>query len=145
MVRTRSQARALQVGEPSCRATPDLDDRYFGSINFPWGGNDLEDLAQEHRPGGLQSAHHAQQAYPPATLPGDNQCQNLTGAGSVISTDTVSMANTNCLQTVTGLKATDAYDGYLDNGRQAHRRHQSRPAQRWADPSRADPGRPASR
>ena len=52
----------------------------------------------------------------PGTLPADNTCQNMAGAGGVISTDALSMPNTNCLQTVTGLKAIDAYAGYLATG-----------------------------
>ena len=109
----RAEALPLQVGEGvlSCDVGPSSGN--FGSLDIPWGGNDGNDLskniAQGLRPPTTLNA------YPPP-LPGDNQCQNLTGAGSVISTDSLSQPNTNCLQTVTGLKATDAYDGYLDNG-----------------------------
>ncbi len=110
----RTQALPLQVGEGvlSCDVGPASGN--FGSIDIPWGGNDGNDLTKNIKDG-LRPPTTLNQ-YPSATLPADNTCQTLTSSGSIISTDTLSKANTNCVQTVTGLKATDAYDGYLDTG-----------------------------
>ena len=112
----RSGALPFQVGEGilSCDAvSTGPSSGNFGSVDIPWGGNDGDDLAANIQKG----------LRPPTTLvpygtplPADNTCQNLTASGSVISTDTLSKENTNCLQSVTGLKAIDAYDGYLDTG-----------------------------
>jgi hypothetical protein len=114
----RTGALPFQVGEGilSCDATTPAGPASgnFGSVDIPWGNaNDGVDLALNIQKG----------LRPPTTLvpygsplPADNTCQNLTASGSVISTDTLSKENTNCLQSVTGLKAIDAYDGYLGTG-----------------------------
>jgi hypothetical protein len=109
----RLSAQPLQVGAAvlSCDVGPASGN--FGSLDIPWGGNDLEDLAKNISQGLRPPTTLV--TYPPP-LPADNTCQNLTGSGSVISTDTVSRPSTNCLQTVTGLEAKPAYDGYLGSG-----------------------------
>ena len=109
----RSEARPLQVGDAvlSCDATSTSGN--FGSIDFPWGGNDLDDLEMAIRKG----------PQPPETLkawsgalPGDNACHGMAASGAVYSEDSSVKENTNCVNTVTGLKAKPAYDGYLKAG-----------------------------
>ncbi len=109
----RSEARPLQVGDAvlSCDATSSSGN--FGSIDFPWGGNDLDDLEMAIQKG----------PQPPETLkawsgalPGDNACHGMAGSGAVYSEDSSVKENTNCVNTVTGLKAKPAYDGYLKAG-----------------------------
>ena len=109
----RTEALPLVVGEAllACDVGPSSGN--FGSLDIPWGGNDGDDLAKNIKDG-LRPPTTLNKW--PGTLPADNDCQNLTGAGAVISTDALSQPNTNCLQTVTGLKATDAYAGYLASG-----------------------------
>ena len=104
----RLEARPLLVGEVTLSCKPDSSSGNFGSIDLPWGGNDLENLERNIRDG-LRS---------PTTLvpwsgvlPGDNTCN--THPDGVISTNTLSKENTNCVQSVTGLKAKPAYDGFL--------------------------------
>jgi Flp pilus assembly protein TadG len=107
----RLEARPLLVGEATLSCDPESASGNFGSIDFPWGGNDLQDLEKSIRDG----------ARPPMTispwttmpLPADNTCN--THPDGVISTDTLSMPDTNCVLSVTGLKANPAYDGFLKN------------------------------
>ena len=106
----RSEARALQVGDALLSCDPESSSGNFGSINFPWGGNDLEDLEKSimfgpQKPETLDSWS--------GTLPADNDCQNMLSAGGTISTEGNLNPETNCVQSVTGLKAQPAYDGYL--------------------------------
>ena len=109
----REQAQPLQVGAALLSCDVGTASGNFGSLDIPWGGNDNDDLmdniAKGLRPPTTLNTY-------PTPLPADNTCQNLTGSGSVISTDATSRANTNCVQTVTGLKAGPAYDGYLGTG-----------------------------
>ena len=104
----KSEARPLLVGDVTLSCDPASVSGNFGSIDVPNGGNDLDDLEENIRDG----------LRPPTTLkpwsgtlPADNTCNTIPGG--VISTDTVSRENTNCVQSVTGLKAGPAYDGYL--------------------------------
>lgn len=107
----RAQARPLLVGEVTLSCDPESTAGNFGSIDLPWGGNDLDDLERSIRDG----------LRPPTTLvpwptspyPAPNACQSSPLA--VISSDTLSRENTNCVQSVTGLKAKPAYDGLLKN------------------------------
>ena len=52
----------------------------FGSIDIPWGGNDRNDLTKNIQQG-LRPPTTLNE-WPTASLPGDNQCQNMTGSGS---------------------------------------------------------------
>jgi hypothetical protein len=114
----RSQALPLQVGEGVLSCDVGSSSGNFGSIDIPWGGNDGDDLAKNIKQGLRPPTTLNTWPTAPTTLPADNQCQNMTApaSGGVISTDALSKANTNCVQTVTGLKATDAYAGYLGTG-----------------------------
>jgi hypothetical protein len=100
----RSEARALQVGDAllSCDATSVTGN--FGSINFPWGGNDLEDLEKS-----IQNGPQPPETLKPwsGALPADNQCNNMAGVG-IYSTETSLQPNTNCVESGTGLKAVPA-------------------------------------
>jgi hypothetical protein len=109
----RSEALPLQVGEGvlSCDVGATSG---FGSLDIPRGGDDGSDLTANIKEGPRQPT--TLNKWPSATLPVDNTCQNMAGAGSIISTDTLAQANTNCVQTVPGLLATNAYDGYLETG-----------------------------
>lgn len=106
----RSQARPLLVGDATLSCDPESSSGNFGSIDVPWGGNDLDDLEKNIRDG----------LRPPTTLkawsgtlPADDACN--THPDGIISTEPANggKENTNCVQTVTGLKAKPAYDGYL--------------------------------
>ena len=110
----RAEALPLQVGEGVLSCDAGSSSGNFGSLDIPWGGNDGDDLAKNIKVG-LRPPTTLNK-WPSATLPGDNQCQNMAGAGGITSSDTLSKENTNCLQTVTGLKAIDAYEGYLATG-----------------------------
>lgn len=107
----RNQAKPLLVGEAVLSCDPESASGNFGSIDLPWGGNDLNDL-EKNIADGVRSPTSLK-AFP-LPLPGDNLCN--TDSRGVISTDALSKANTNCVQSVTGLKAKPAYDGYLKNG-----------------------------
>jgi Flp pilus assembly protein TadG len=108
----RSQARPLLVGEVTLSCDPNSSSGNFGSIDVPWGGSDLADLEKNIRDG-LRPPTTLQK-WPTSPYPAENTCNTLPGG--VISTDTTSRENTNCVQSVTGLKAKPAYDGYLADG-----------------------------
>lgn len=106
----RAQARPLLVGDVTLSCDPESSSGNFGSIDIPWGGNDLDDLERNIRDG--QRAPTTLLPWPNlASLPADNTCN--THPLGVISTDSLSRENTNCVQSVTGLKAKPAYDGLL--------------------------------
>lgn len=109
----RAQARPLLVGEAVLSCDPESDSGNFGSIDIPWGGNDLNDL-EKNIAEGLRPPTTLD-AWPGATLPADNTCDSAVG--NIVSTDSPYPAgakeNTNCVQSVTGLKAGPAYDGFL--------------------------------
>ncbi len=107
----RSQARPLLVGEVTLSCDPESASGNFGSIDIPWGGNDLDDLERNIRDGIRPGTTLRKWTATP--IPGPNACN--THASGVISTDTQGRENTNCLQSVTGLKAKPAYDGFLKN------------------------------
>jgi Flp pilus assembly protein TadG len=104
----RSQARPLLVGEVTLSCKPDSSSGNFGSIDIPAGGTDLDDLESNIRDG----LREPTTLMPwPGVLPSDNTCN--THPDGVTSTDTLSKENTNCVESVTGLKAGPAYDGFL--------------------------------
>jgi Flp pilus assembly protein TadG len=107
----RSEARPLLVGEVTLSCDPNSSSGNFGSIDVPWGGNDLQDLEKNIRDGIRSGTTLTKWTATP--IPAANTCQ--THPSGVISTDTLGKENTNCLQSVTGLKAQPAYDGYLKN------------------------------
>ncbi len=107
----RSQARPLLVGEATLSCDPDSSSGNFGSLDVPWGGNDLNDLERNIRDGIRPGT--TLQKWSTTPIPAANVCN--THPSGVISTDTLGKENTNCLQSVTGLKAQPAYDGYLAN------------------------------
>lgn len=106
----RSEARPLLVGEVTLSCDPDSASGNFGAIDIPWGGNDLQDLERNIRDGLREPTTLLPWS---GTLPADNTCN--THPDGVISTDALSKENTNCLLSVTGLKAGPAYDGFLKN------------------------------
>jgi hypothetical protein len=110
-----SQARPFLVGEAVLSCDPTSSSGNFGAIDLPWGGSDLADL-EKNIADGLRPPTTLL-PWPGPTYPADNTCD--TAPGSTISTDALSKPNTNCVQSVTGLKAKPAYDGYLKppNGR----------------------------
>ncbi len=108
----RSQARPLLVGEVTLSCDPTSSSGNFGSIDVPWGGNDLDDLEKNIRDG-LRPGTTLKK-WTTSPIPGPNTCN--THPNGVISTDTLGKENTNCVQSVTGLKAKPAYDGYLADG-----------------------------
>lgn len=111
----RSQARPLLVGEAVLSCDPESSSGNFGSIDIPWGGNDLDDL-EKNIADGLRPPTSLKK-WPGPPYPADNACNSAVG--SVTSSDSPypggAKPNTNCLQSVTGLKANPAYDGYLKN------------------------------
>ncbi len=107
----RSQARPLLVGEAVLSCDASSSSGNFGSIDLPWGGSDLNDL-EKNIADGIRPPTSLK-AFP-TPLPADNACN--TDSRGVISTDSLSKPQTNCVQSVTGLKAGPAYDGYLKNG-----------------------------
>lgn len=108
----RLQAKPLLVGDAELSCDPESASGNFGSIDIPWGSpNDLNDL-EKNIADGLRPPTTLK-AFPPP-LPADNACN--THPEGVISTDALSKPNTNCVQSVTGLKAKPVYDGYLKNG-----------------------------
>lgn len=108
----RLQAKPLLVGEAVLSCDPASSSGNFGSIDLPWGsGNDQADLEKNIADGVRPPT--SLKAFP-TPLPLDNRCDS--DSRGVISTDALSKANTNCVQSVTGLKAGAAYDGYLKNG-----------------------------
>ncbi len=107
----RSQARPLLVGEVTLSCDPNSSSGNFGSLDIPWGGNDLNDLERNIRDGIRPGTTLKKWTTTP--IPGQNACNSHPNG--VISTDTLGKENTNCLQSVTGLKAAPAYDGYLKN------------------------------
>ena len=109
----RSEARPLLVGEVTLSCDPNSSSGNFGSIDIPWGGNDLQDLEKNIKDGIRPGTTLRKWTATP--VPGANVCQTLPSPPSVTSTDTLGRENTNCLQSVTGLKANPAYDGYLKN------------------------------
>lgn len=114
----RAQARPFLVGEVTLSCDPTSASGNFGSIDFPWGGSDLEDLERNIRDGMRDPMSVVPWDISPTNpLPGENTCN--THPNGVISTDTLSKEKTNCLLSVTGLKAKPAYDGMLKppNGR----------------------------
>ena len=109
----RSEARPLLVGEVTLSCDPNSSSGNFGSIDIPHGGSDLDDLETNIRDG-LREPTTLMPWPSDEPLPADNTCN--THAKGVISTDTLSKENTNCVQSVTGLKAKPAYDGMLGDG-----------------------------
>ncbi|MGH3348229.1 MAG: TadE/TadG family type IV pilus assembly protein [Nocardioides sp.] len=109
----RAQARPLLVGEVTLSCDPNSASGNFGSIDIPRGGNDLQDLEGNIRDGLREGTTLRKWLSTP--IPAANVCQTLPSPPSVISTDTLGRENTNCLQSVTGLKANPAFDGYLKN------------------------------
>lgn len=107
----RAEARPLMVGEVTLSCNPTSSSGNFGSIDIPWGGNDLEDLERNIRDDLRPPTTLA--IWPNASIPAENACPSAPGA--VTSTDTLSKEKTNCVQSVTGLKASPAYDGFLKN------------------------------
>lgn len=107
----RSQARPLLVGEVTLSCDPNSASGNFGSLDVPWGGNDLQDLERNIRDGVRPGTTLTMWTVSP--IPAANTCN--THPSGVISTDTLGKLNTNCVQSVTGLKANPAYDGYLKN------------------------------
>lgn len=105
----RAQARPLLVGEVTLSCDPNSSSGNFGAIDVPWGGNDLQDLERNIRDGIRPGT--TLKAWPSPPYPAANACQ--TSPLGVTSTDAQGRENTNCLQSVTGLKAQPAYDGYL--------------------------------
>ena len=108
---TRSEARPLLVGEVTLSCDPESSSGNFGSIDVPWGGTDLDDLEKNIRDGIRPGTTLKKWTTTP--IPGANTCN--THPNGIISTDTTGRENTNCVQSVTGLKAKPAYDGYLEN------------------------------
>ncbi len=108
----RSQARPLLVGEVTLSCDPTSSSGNFGSIDIPWGGNDLADLEKNIRDGIRPGTTLT--TWKTTPIPGANTCN--THPNGVISTDATGRENTNCVQSVTGLKAKPAYDGYLADG-----------------------------
>lgn len=106
---TAAEARPLLVGEATLSCDPNSSSGNFGSVDLPWGGNDLADL-QKNISDGVRPPTTLKE-WPGPPYPADNTCN--TDPGGVISTDAQSKENTNCVQSVTGLKANPAYDGYL--------------------------------
>jgi Flp pilus assembly protein TadG len=109
----RSEARPLIIGDATLSCDPNSASGNFGSIQIPHGfNNDKDDLVANIQDGLL--APITLDKFP-APLPADNDCRTM-GSPSVVSADP-SPHNpfTNCLDTLTGLGAGDAYDGYLSN------------------------------
>lgn len=108
----RSEARPLLVGEAVLSCDPESKSGNFGSIQLPHGNNndqdDLVDNIQEGLMKGITLATH------PEPLPADNSCYGGP-APSVWSTDAAPREGTNCVDTLTGLKAGAAYEGYLSS------------------------------
>ena len=108
----RPQARPLLVGEVTLSCDPESSSGNFGSIDIPWGGNDLADLEKNIRDGIRPGTTLKKWTTTP--IPAANTCDS--NPNGIISTDTLGKENTNCVQSVTGLKAKPAYDGYLADG-----------------------------
>lgn len=109
----RSQALPLIIGDATLSCDPNSASGNFGSIQVPHGfNNDKDDLVANIQDGLL--APISLKAFP-APLPADGDCRTM-GAPSVISADPAPHnADTNCVDSLTGLGAGDAYDGYLAN------------------------------
>jgi Flp pilus assembly protein TadG len=108
----RGEARPLLVGDVTLSCDPESVAGNFGSIDLPWGGNDLADL-EKNIADGLRPPTTLM-PWPTSSLPADNTCDTM-GAPAIISTDGLSKENTNCVLSVTGLKAKPTYDGFLKN------------------------------
>jgi hypothetical protein len=111
----RSQALPLIIGDATLSCDPESASGNFGSIQIPHGFNqDKDDLVANIQDGLLAPISLAPF---PGTLPADNDCRTM-GSPSVISADpNPHNPNTNCVDSLTGLGAGDAYDGYLANPR----------------------------
>jgi len=112
----RAQARPLLVGEVTLSCDPNSASGNFGSIDIPWGsGSDQADLEKNIRDGLRPPTTLKKWPGPPFPVgtPSASDCTHQPAA--VVSTDTLGKENTNCVQSVTGLKANAAYDGYLKN------------------------------
>lgn len=107
----RLQARPLLVGEVTLSCDPESSSGNFGAIDLPWGGNKDDDLERNIRDGLREPTTLLPWPGPPYPLA--NECTSLPAA--VISTDALSMENTNCVESTTGLRAKPAYDGLLKN------------------------------
>jgi hypothetical protein len=109
----RAQALPLIIGDATLSCDPNSASGNFGSIQIPHGfNNDKDDLVANIQDGLL--APISLKAFP-APLPADNDCRTM-GPPSVTSSDpSPHNQNTNCVDTLTGLGAGDAYDGYLDS------------------------------
>lgn len=107
---TSAEAQPLQVGEAVLSCDASSSSGNFGSIDLPWGGNDDADLAMNIMLG--QRPPTTIQQFP-APIPAlENACN--TDTRGVVSTDALSKENTNCVQTVTGLRSGPASEGLLD-------------------------------
>lgn len=101
---------AGNLADSSCAAGPASGN--FGGFDLPRGaGNTQADLSANIALGLKPPITLA--AFPPP-LPGSNTCN--TDPNGVISTAAAPKADTNCVQTITGLKAKAVYDGYLKSG-----------------------------
>jgi Flp pilus assembly protein TadG len=105
----RVEARPLLVGDVTLSCDPNSSSGNFGAVDIPWGGNDLADLEKNIRDGNRPPITLV--PWPGLPLPAENTCQN--SPLGVTSDDTNFRENTNCLLSVTGLKASPAYDGLL--------------------------------
>jgi hypothetical protein len=109
----RSEARPLIVGDATLSCDPNSSSGNFGSVQIPHGfNNDKDDLVANIQDGLL--APISLDVFP-APLPADDDCRTM-GTPSVTSADPMPHnPGTNCVDSLTGLGAGDAYDGYLAN------------------------------
>jgi Flp pilus assembly protein TadG len=109
----RAEAQPLIVGDATLSCDPNSSSGNFGSIQIPHGfNNDKDDLVANIRDGVLPPI--SLKAFPPP-LPADGACRTM-GTPSVTSADpSPHSPGTNCVDSLTGLGAGDAYDGYLDS------------------------------
>lgn len=109
----RGDARPLIIGDATLSCNPESASGNFGSIQIPHGfNNDKDDLVANIQDGVLAPISLAPF---PGTLPADGDCRTM-GTPSVTSADPAPHnPGTNCVDTLTGLGAGDAYDGYLRN------------------------------
>lgn len=109
----RDQALPLIIGDATLSCDPNSSSGNFGSIQIPHGfNNDKDDLVANIQDGLLSPI--SLDSFP-GTLPADNDCKTM-GPPSVFSADpSPHNPATNCVDSLTGLGAGDAYDGYLSN------------------------------
>ena len=90
----RTQALPLQVGEGVLSCDVGSSSGNFGSIDIPWGGNDHDDLDQEHQQGPVLRRPSTPTRRPAGRQPVPEPDRRR----ALISTDTLSMPNTYCVQ-----------------------------------------------